>query len=92
MVEDISRIARDYTVHLEIKTQLLSRHVKYETVSMRFEDTPTGKFIEGIMAMNAEFHRNNNTQQVFSRTEARLIDGYWTRNAPLGYKYVKAPG
>lgn len=92
VVEDISRIARDYTVHLEIKKNLLSRYVQYETVSMRFEDTPTGKFIEAIMAINAEFFRNNNTQQVFSRTESRLIDGYRTWNTPLWYKYTNAPG
>lgn len=91
LAEDISRIARDYSVHLELTKWLLQRWVKYETVNMKFEDTPAGKMIEGIMAIYSEYFRNNNQHQVINRQEARLLDGYRPRDYPLWYKTEKAP-
>ncbi|HMT26900.1 MAG TPA: recombinase family protein [Candidatus Absconditabacterales bacterium] len=91
VVDDISRIARDYQVHLELTKGLVKRGVKYETVNMKFEDTPAGKMIEGIMAIYSEYFRRNNQHQVINRQEARLLDGYRPRDYPLGYKTEKAP-
>ncbi len=91
VAEDISRIARSYLVHIELTTWLLSRWVKYELVNMKFEETSTWKLMEWMMALNAEYFRMNNKEQVFSRTDSRLLDWYWTRPAPLWYKYIKAP-
>ncbi len=91
VVDDISRIARDYQVHLELTKWLVKRWVKYETVNMKFEDTPAGKMIEWIMAIYSEYFRRNNQHQVINRQEARLLDWYRPRDYPLWYKTEKAP-
>ncbi|WP_353886237.1 recombinase family protein [uncultured Chryseobacterium sp.] len=46
IVDDIDRIARDYGVHLEITKELKRRRIEYQSVKMKFENTPAGTFIE----------------------------------------------
>ncbi len=91
LAEDISRIARDYQVHIELTKWLLRRWVKYETVNMKFEDTPAWRVVEGVMAIYAEFFRRNNKEQVINKQESRLIDGYRPRDYPLWYITAPAP-
>lgn len=91
LTEDISRIARDYQVHIELTKWLLKRWVRYETVNMTFEDTPAGKMIEGMMAIHSEYFRRNNQYQVINRQESRLLDWYRPWDYPLWYRTEKAP-
>ena len=69
----------------------MKRWVRYETVTMKFEDTPAWKMIEWILALSSEFHRLNNQSQVIARQEARLLDWYRPRDYPIGYRTEKAP-
>ena len=57
LADDVDRIARDYQVHLNLKAEMLKVGLSLETVKQKFEDTPVGKFVEGIMALNAELFR-----------------------------------
>lgn len=91
VVDDINRIARSYEVHLAITRELRKRDIAYETVNMKFEDTPIGKLIEGIMALNSEFFRIENKARVISRQESRLLDGYRPWDYPIGYRNENAP-
>lgn len=91
VVDDIDRIARDYGVHLEITNELKRRKIEYQSVKMKFENTSTGNFMEGTMALQAQFFRHQNKERVLSRQEARLLDGYRPRAYPVGYKTKEAP-
>lgn len=91
IVDDIDRIARDYGVHLEITKELKRRRIEYQSVKMKFENTPAGTFIEWTMALQAQFFRLQNKERVLSRQEARLLDGYRPRFYPLWYKTKSAP-
>ncbi|MCZ8330241.1 MAG: recombinase family protein [Flavobacterium sp.] len=91
VVDDIDRIARDYGVHLEITNELKRRKIEYQSVKMKFENTSTGNFMEGTMALQAQFFRHQNKERVLSRQEARLLDGYRPRAYPVGYKTKSAP-
>lgn len=91
VVDDIDRIARDYGVHLEITNELKRRRIEYQSVKMKFENTPVWTFIEWTMALQAQFFRLQNKERVISRQEARLLDGYWPWYYPIGYKTEKAP-
>ncbi len=91
VVDDIDRIARDYGVHLEITKELKRRGIEYQSVKMKFENTPVGTFMEGTMALQAQFFRLQNKERVISRQEARLLDGYRPWYYPIGYKTEKAP-
>lgn len=89
IIDDLKRFARDVSVHFSLKLDLAQRGGRLESPLFRFEDTPEGKFIETIVAAQAELERNQNKRQVRNRMQARLENGYWTFKAPAGYRYAQ---
>ena len=91
MIEDLKRFARDVEIHFDLKFAIFQRGGRLESPLFRFEDTPEGKFIETIVAAQAELERNQNKRQVVSRMKARLEQGFWTFNPTAGYVYKSDP-
>ena len=89
IIDDISRFARDTVLHFTLKDAVIKAGCSLECVNTKLENTPSGKFIETIMSANAELERNNNKQRVISRMQARLELGYWSFDAPPGFRYIK---
>tara|TARA_Y100000310_G_scaffold123562_2_gene122315 strand:- start:13517 stop:15046 length:1530 start_codon:yes stop_codon:yes gene_type:complete len=87
--DDIKRLARDIEGHFALKTSICTRNATIESPSMRFDDTPEGKFVETVLAGAGELERNQNKKQVRNRMQARLESGYWVFDYPPGYKYEK---
>ena len=87
IIEDLKRFARDVEIHFDLKYAIFQRGGRLESPLFRFEDTPEGKFIETIVAAQAELERNQNKRQVMSRMKARLEQGFWTFNPTAGYVY-----
>jgi site-specific DNA recombinase len=92
LFEDVSRIARDMEVHIQILSQITRLGATYQTVNQPVEQTFVGKFITQSMANVAEFHRNLNAQNVKNRMRARLQSGYWVFENPPGYTYQTLAG
>ena len=90
--EDVSRIARDMGVHIQILSQITRLGATYQTVNQPIEDTAVGKFIVQSLANVAELHRNLNAQNVRNRMKARLQAGYWVFENPPGYVFQSVPG
>ena len=91
IVDDLKRFARDVELHFDLKLALMQRGGRLESPGFRFEDSPEGKFIETIVAAQAELERNQNKRQVVGRMKARLERGFWTFMVPPGYKYEHDP-
>ena len=91
IVDDLKRFARDVELHFDLKLALMQRGGRLESPGFRFEDSPEGKFIETIVAAQAELERNQNKRQVVSRMKARLEQGFWTFNPTAGYVYKADP-
>ncbi len=91
IIEDLKRFARDVSVHFSLKLALDACGGRLESPLFRFEDTPEGRFIETIVAAQAELERNQNKRQVKSRMRSRLESGYWVFAPPPGYRYVRDP-
>lgn len=90
--DDIKRFARNLEGHLLLKKELYSRNATVESPSMKFEDTPEGRFIEIIFAAAAQLERDQNARQVRNRMRSRLEAGFYCfRCAPPGYIYLKDP-
>jgi len=89
VIDDIKRWARDIEGHFALKTSISSRNATLESPTMKFEDTPEGKFVETVLAGAAELERNQNQKQVCRRMKARLQAGYWCFDNPPGYTYTK---
>jgi len=89
VIDDLKRLARDVGLYFTLKTAIQSRGGRLESPLFRFEDTPEGKFIETIVAAQAELERNQNKRQVVNRMKARLEMGFWPFVAPPGYRWNK---
>ncbi|MEI6092756.1 MAG: recombinase family protein, partial [bacterium] len=88
IIDDMSRFARDTVIHFTLKDAVTKAGCSLECINTKIEDTPDGKFLETIFSATAELERNNNKQRVINRMQARLELGYWSFDAPPGYKYV----
>ena len=88
--DDLKRFARDVQVHMLLKTELVrKRKVRLECLNFKFEESPTGRFIEVVMAAGAQLEREQNKEQVVNKMKARLEAGFWAFCPPPGLKFVK---
>ncbi|MCX6379881.1 MAG: recombinase family protein [Armatimonadetes bacterium] len=88
LIDDIKRFARDVSLHFDLKAEITKRGGRLESPLFHFEDSPEGKFVETVIAAQAELERNQNQRQVMNRMRSRLEQGYWVFNRVPGYKYV----
>src|SRR3989344_2253722 len=91
VVDDLSRWARDVIAHFELKKAIHSRNARLECISHKLENTPTGRFIETVIAGYSEMWRGENKIKVIANMKARLERGYWCFDVPPGFRYVKDP-
>ena len=92
VVDDISRFARDVSIHASLRDKIMASGAKIESPKQKFGEDAAGRFIEILMAAVAEHAGAHNAEQSRRRTLARLHAGFWVFSAPLGYQYVSAPG
>ena len=86
--DDLKRFARDTRFHLDLREAFRSRGATIECLNFRFDDTPEGEFIETIIAAQGMLERKQNSRQVAQKMKARMLNGFWIHNAPVGYKYA----
>ena len=73
-----------------MRKELSSRGATVESLNLKFEESPEGKFIETIIAAQGQLEREQNSRQVVQKMKARVEKGYWVFSAPIGMKYVQA--
>ncbi len=89
--DDLKRFARDTQVHFQLKKEIYGRNGSVESPNFKFEDTPEGKFVETVLAAQAELERNQNRKQVIQKQKARLEQGYWSFGHPLALVTERNP-
>ncbi len=92
IVDDISRLARDIRVHLDLRDAIDSCGAVLESPAMTFGIDADGRYFENMQALSAMHHREKNAEQTKKRQQARLIAGYWPFPASLGYKHERIQG
>ncbi|MFY0620872.1 MAG: recombinase family protein [Pelagimonas sp.] len=90
--DDLKRFARDTRFHLDLREAFRKRDATIECLNFKFDDTPEGEFIETIMAAQGALERKQNGRQVAQKMKARMQNGYWVHNAPVGYRYKTVKG
>ncbi|GIT93147.1 hypothetical protein JANAI62_35690 [Jannaschia pagri] len=90
--DDLKRFARDTRFHLDLREAFRTRGATIECLNFKFEDTPEGEFIETIMAAQGALERKQNGRQVAQKMKARMQNGYWIHNPPVGYRYQTVRG
>lgn len=90
--DDLKRFARDTIFHWKLRETLRTFNAKVECLNYTFEDTPEGEFMETIFAAQGQLERKQNRRQTIQKMKARVQNGYWVTNPPIGYKYQTVKG
>ena len=89
VVHKIDRLARNLKDHVEITATLQKAKVGLVSVVENIEDTASGKLVEGIHAIVAEFYSSNLSAEVQKGMLEKVKQGGWPHQAPLGYKNIR---
>ena len=89
VVHKIDRLARNLEDHVAIKAILKRQGVSLVSVVENIEDTASGRLIEGIHALMAEFYSANLGMETKKGMIQKAKQGGWPEMAPIGYKNVQ---
>lgn len=89
--DDLSRFARDVKVHIQLKTELISRGAKLECLNFNFDESEESEYAELVLAAGNQYLRKQNRRQVIQKMKARLEDGFWPFCTPPGLKNIPHP-
>ncbi len=94
IIDEISRLARDYRVHFDLRDAIEERGALLDSPTTNFKAVRNADsdYVEGIQALGAEHFRKKNAETARNRKWARLKEGYWPYKAPIGYKYKMTKG
>ncbi|EEB84752.1 resolvase [Roseobacter sp. GAI101] len=92
VIDDISRLARGLTAHLELRTSLAAAGGKLESPSIEFGEDSDSILVENLLASVAQHQREKNGEQTSNRMRGRMMNGYWVFAKALGYKFEKRQG
>ncbi len=92
LVDDISRLARSVSAHIELRAAITLAGGVLESPTLEFNDDADSELQEYILATVAQHQRRKNAEQTKNRMRARVMNGYWVFQAPVGYRYEKAGG
>ena len=91
IIDDISRLARGIEAHLRLRADIASAGGTLESPSIEFGEDSDSVLVEHLLASVSEHQRRKNAEQVKNRMRARLQNGYWVFNPPIGYHYKPSP-
>lgn len=89
VVHKIDRLARNMPDHVAIKAVLSKYGATLVSVVENIDDTASGRFIEGIHALMAEFYSSNLAMEVKKGMGQKAKKGGWPYQAPVGYKNIR---
>jgi site-specific DNA recombinase len=91
IIDDISRMARDVRNHFNLKESIFRAGATLESPSIEFGDDSDSVLIENLLASVSQHQRQKNGEQAANRMRARMLNGFWVHNPPIGYRYEKSP-
>lgn len=89
--DDLKRFAREVETHLRLKKEFGKRKAVLASPNFNFEESPTGRFVENVMASAAQLEREQNAEQTKDKMKARLLNGCWALKLPSEYRYQRDP-
>src|SRR4249919_2148438 len=85
VVHKIDRLARSMEDHLAIRAALRHAGVQLVSVTSNIEETASGRLVEGIHALMAEFYSANLAGEIRKGMTQKAKMGGWPTKAPIGY-------
>ena len=85
VVTNVDRFARDAFDHAIIRRHLAGLGITLRSVSQPIDETPAGKFMEGIFAALSQFDNDIRGGRTKAGMQEALRRGQWVWRPPLGY-------
>jgi site-specific DNA recombinase len=92
VVHKIDRLARNIEDHVAIRAGLRRAGVQLVSVTENIEESASGKLVEGIHALMAEFYSANLATEVRKGMTQKAKQGLWPAKAPIGYLNLREQG
>ena len=89
VVHKVDRLARNLEDHVAIRALFRRRGVALVSVSENLEETASGRLVEGIHALMAEFYSANLANEIKKGMGQKAKQGGYPHRAPLGYLNVR---
>ncbi|MBD0324220.1 MAG: recombinase family protein, partial [Aldersonia sp.] len=89
VVHKIDRLARNMEDHVAIRAAFRHAGVTLVSVTENLEDTASGKLVEGIHALMADFYSANLASEIRKGMRQKAKLGGWPYRAPIGYINVR---
>ena len=89
LVHKLDRLARNIRDYAEVREQLERAGVELVSVTEGLEATASGKMMEGMLAVVAEWYSNNLSAEIRKGQAQKLREGGWPTGAPIGYRNVR---
>jgi site-specific DNA recombinase len=91
VVHKVDRLARNMEDHVAIRALLRRRGVALVSVTENLDETASGRLVEGIHALMAEFYSANLAAEVRKGMGQKAKLGGYPHRAPLGYLNIREP-
>lgn len=92
LIDDVSRLARGLNAHLELRASIASAGGILESPSIEFGEDSDSVLVENLLASVSQHQRQKNGEQTKNRMKARVQNGYFVFQAPVGYRYERVSG
>ena len=89
VVHKLDRLARNMEDHIAIRALLRKRGVTLISVTENLEETASGRLVEGIHALMAEFYSANLASEIRKGMTQKAKQGGFPHTAPLGYRNTR---
>jgi site-specific DNA recombinase len=90
VVHKLDRLARNMEDHVAIRALLRRRGVALVSITENVEETASGRLVEGIHALMAEFYSANLAAEARKGMAEKAKQGGWPHQAPIGYLNQRA--
>jgi site-specific DNA recombinase len=87
IVDSPDRFARNIRGHWDLRDQLRAAGASLISPRMEFKDDADSVLVENINATVSQHASQKNAEQTVRRMKARLLNGFWTFQAPIGFEY-----
>ena len=92
IIDDISRLARGLMAHFELRVKIGDAGGVLVSPSIEFGEDSDSQLVENLLASVSQHQRQKNGEQTVNRMRARVQNGYWVFQAPVGYRCERVSG
>lgn len=85
LVYKLDRWSRSQADFFALKSILIKNHTNLISVTEQVDDSPTGKFLEGIFSGLAQLDNELKGERVKACMSTKALDGWYPAKAPYGY-------